>query len=173
MLEIFESWEDFVRVSKNFHLIEVCEVWKLFKVRKFKLLTPFQNTKAFFHQTSNFFFHRTSWDQLYHHGLWKLIFNRISWNTSQNWMGLVSSWSRIKIISYEVKFIFLLFGRIFIAYTWFWLLNPFWKVWEVWKIFQIWKINFSHHFQKQKDFFHQTSNFFFHRTPWDKLFHRG
>ena len=56
MLEIFESWEDFVRVSKNFHVIEACEVRKLYKVRKLKLLTPFQNTKAFFHQTSNFSF---------------------------------------------------------------------------------------------------------------------
>ena len=29
-------------------------MWKLFKVRKNKLLTPFSKHKAFFHQTSNF-----------------------------------------------------------------------------------------------------------------------
>ena len=56
LCEIFESLEDFVQVSKNFHLIEVCEMWQLFKVRKLKLLTPFQDTKAFFHQASNFSF---------------------------------------------------------------------------------------------------------------------
>ena len=42
--------------SRIFHLIEVCEVWKLFEVRKVKLLTPFSKHKAFFHQTSNFSF---------------------------------------------------------------------------------------------------------------------
>ena len=92
--------------SLNFHLIETGEVWKLLKVRKLNLLTPFQDTKAFFHLTSSFFFHRTSWDQLFHRGSWKLIFNRISWNTSQNQMGLVSSWSIIKILSYKVKLFF-------------------------------------------------------------------
>ena len=56
LFEIFESREDFVWVSKNLHLIETCEVWKLSKVIKFKLLTPFQDTKAFFHQTYNFSF---------------------------------------------------------------------------------------------------------------------
>ena len=45
----------------------------------------------------------------FHRRLWKLIFNRISWNASQNRMGLVSSWSRIKIFSYEVKLIFSIF----------------------------------------------------------------
>ena len=60
----------------------------------------------------------------------KLIFNRISWNTSQNRMGLVSSWSRMKILSYEVKFIFLVFGWIFIACAWFWLFNPFFQICE-------------------------------------------
>ena len=115
LLEIFESWEDFVQVSKNFHLIETCEVWKKFKVRKLKLLTPFKDKNSFFHQISNFFFHQTPWDQLFHRGLWKLIFDRISWNTSWNKMGLISSWSRIKILSYEVKITFSVFGRIFIA----------------------------------------------------------
>ena len=125
LLESFESWEDFFQVSKKFHLIKTCEVWKLFKVKNIKLLTPFQNTKASFYQTSNFFFHRTSWNQLFHHGLWKLIFDRNSWNTSLNRMGIVSSWSRIKILSYEVKFIFSVFGQIFIAHAWVWLFNPY------------------------------------------------
>ena len=40
--------------------------------------------------------------------------------------------------------------------------------WE--KLFQVWKLKTSHTFLKHKALFHQTSNFFFHRTPWDKLF---
>ena len=55
-------------------------------------------------------------------------FHRISWKTSQNRMKHVSSWSFMKISSYEVMFIFSYFGRIFIARIWFWLFNLFVKV---------------------------------------------
>ena len=56
---------------------------------------------------------------------WKKKFNQISWNTSRNWTGLVCSWYRMKILSYEVNFIFSVFGRIFIARAWSWLFNHF------------------------------------------------
>ena len=68
--------------------------------------------------------------QNFHRGLRKLIFNRISWNTSPNRMGLVSSWSRSKILSYEVKLIFLVFGRIFIVRAWFLDVQPMFNKFE-------------------------------------------
>ena len=56
LLEILESREDLVRFVNIFHLIEVCEVWELFKVRKLKLLTPFSKHKAFFTKLLTFSF---------------------------------------------------------------------------------------------------------------------
>ena len=35
------------------------------------------------------------------------------------------------------------------------------------KFFQVWKDKTSHTIFKHKTLFHQTSNFFFHQTPWD------
>ena len=48
------------------------------------------------------------------------IFDRISKNTYLNRMGLVSSWSRSKNLSYELKLIFSSFWRNFIDRAWIW-----------------------------------------------------
>jgi hypothetical protein len=48
------------------------------------------------------------------------IFDRISKNTYPNRMGLVSSWSRSKNLSYELKLIFSSFWRNFIDRAWIW-----------------------------------------------------
>ena len=74
-----------------------------------------------------------------HCRLWKLIFDLISWNTSLNWMGLVSWWPRSKILSYEVKLIFPSFGRIFIVYAWFLAVQPMFNKFDSLSTFE------SHH----------------------------
>ena len=67
----------------------------------------------------------------FHCGLWKIIFDRLSWNTSLNWMGLIYSWCRSKILSYEVKLIFFsVFGRIFIIHTWVLVIQPMFNKFE-------------------------------------------
>ena len=60
--------------------------------------------------------------------------------------------------------------RILFEFLRFYIPSKFVK-WE--KIFQVWKLKTSHLFLKHKAFFQQTSNLFFHRTPWDTLFHHG
>ena len=57
----------------------------------------------------------------------KTYFTRISWNTFQNQMRHFSSWSLIKISSYEFMFSFSVFSRIFIARIWFWFFSQFLK----------------------------------------------
>ena len=118
------------KFSRFVHPIEVCEWRKLSQVWKLKNSPTIFKHKSFFHQTSNFFFHRTPWDTLFIMDCKKLIFNRISWNTYQNWMRHAYSWSKIKILSYEVIFNFSVFGRIFIAHAWFWMFNHFCQVFE-------------------------------------------
>ena len=44
--------------------------------------------------------------------------------------GTCSSWSRSKILSYEVKLIFSVFGRIFIVCAWFWSVQPMFNKFE-------------------------------------------
>ena len=68
----------------------------------------------------------------FHRDCEKFIFNRISWNTSLNRMGLVSLWSRSKILSYELKLIFSSFGQIFIVCAW--IFAHVHKVWEFEKL---------------------------------------
>ena len=46
----------------------------------------------------------------------------------QNRMKHVSSWSYMKILSYEAMLIFSHFGQIFTTCTWFWMFSPFWLV---------------------------------------------
>ena len=58
----------------------------------------------------------------------KTYFHWISWNTSQKHTRHVSSWSRMKILSYEAMSNFSVFGRICIARTWFSLFNQFVKL---------------------------------------------
>ena len=54
----------------------------------------------------------------FHRDCEKLSFDRISWNTYPNRMGLVSLWSRSKNLSYELKLIFSSFWRNFINRAW-------------------------------------------------------
>ena len=82
LIVIFERGEDLVRVFKTFHSIEVCWVRKTFLSMETQNSHLFLKQKAFFLSLQNFFFHWIPWDTLFHHGLQKHNFNRISWKTS-------------------------------------------------------------------------------------------
>ena len=100
---------------------------KLFQVWKLKLFTHFWSTRHSLIKLQTFSFiepHETYFFIAY---CKNIIFNRNLWNTSRNWMRHGSFWSRMKILSYEVMFNFLVFGHIFIARAWFWLFNHFFK----------------------------------------------
>ena len=127
LLDIFERREDLASVFKIFHSIEVFWVRKTFLSMKTQTSHLFLKHKAFFLLTSNFFFHRIPWDTLFHHVLQRHNFTWISWKTSHNWLKHASSWSYMKISSYEAMFNFSVFGRLFIACTWFWLFTLFVK----------------------------------------------
>ena len=60
----------------------------------------------------------------FHYDCEKLIFDRISWNRSTNQIRLASLWSRSKILSYQVKLVFSVFGRVFIVCAWFLAVQP-------------------------------------------------
>ena len=84
----------------------------------------------------------------FHRDCEKLIFDWNSWNTSLNQMGLVSLWSRSKILSYELKLIFSSFGRIFIVRAWIFGCSA--HVNQVWEFEKLWltlglQINFKTH----------------------------
>ena len=83
------------------------------------------------------FFHSSSYMRLtFHLDCEELIFDRISWNTYLNRMGLVSLWSRSENISYELKLIFSSFGRIFIVCAWIWGCSA--HVHQVWQFEKLW-----------------------------------
>ena len=106
LLEIFERREDLVWVFKIFNSIKVCWVRNFFLSMKTQTSQLFSQQKELFHQLQNFFFHWTPWDTLFHLGLKKHIFTWISWKTSQNSLKHGSSWSYMKISSYEVMLLF-------------------------------------------------------------------
>ena len=106
LFDIFKRTKDLIWVFKIFHSIEVFWVRITFISMKTQTSHLFSQLKSLFHQLQNFFFHRTPWDTLFHLRLQKNIFIQISWKTSQNRMKHVSSWSYLKISSYESMFIF-------------------------------------------------------------------
>ena len=112
LLEIFKRKEDLTWVFKVFHSIQVCWVRKTSLSMKTQISHLLSQLKAFFHQLQNFLFHRTPWDTLFH----------LKYEIKH-----VSSWSYMRISSYEAMLIFLAFGRIFITHTWFWLFIMFIK----------------------------------------------
>ena len=127
LLVIFERSEYLTCIFKIFHSIEVCWLRKKFISMKTQTSRFFSQPKELFSSTSKLFLSSNSMRHTFHHGLQKHIFTWISQKTSQNWMKHVSSWSYMKISSYEVMSIFSVFGRIFTAHTWFVLFSLFFK----------------------------------------------
>ena len=92
------------------------------------------------------FTRKTIFDKLFHSSSYmrltfyldceEFILGRISWNNYLNRMGLVSLWSRSENISYELKLIFLSFGRIFIIRAWIWGCSS--HVHQVWQFEKLW-----------------------------------
>ena len=72
----------------------------------------------------------------FHRDCEKLIFDQNSWITHPNRMGFVSLWSISKILSYEVKLVFLVFGWIFIFRAWFLAIHPMTNKFECLRIFK-------------------------------------
>ena len=107
------EWE-FVRIlwelrglwvsSKIYLSIEVCEMFvKSEKTYSSYTILTYKNILS-----PNFqLFHPSNLMRLiFHRDCEKLIFDQISWNTHPNRMGLVSLWSRSKILSYELSWFF-------------------------------------------------------------------